>query len=109
MLSLVAAILPASAYAKQLCEDEVPLKSVPPSYPLMESPVGHSGHVVIEFIIDYKGEVVSPRVIEAHSEPTDRFAEPFAKSAVAALKQWSFEPRQIACESLQKFVFELTE
>lgn len=99
----------ACGYARQYCEDEVPLKSVPPAYPLIESPVGHSGHVIIEFIIDYKGEVKSPKVIAAVSEPTERFAKPFAQSAIAALKQWKYESRQIACESSQKLVFELTE
>ncbi|WP_226669337.1 TonB family protein [Microbulbifer aggregans] len=98
-----------SVYAREFCEDEVPIKSVPPAYPRIESPVGHSGYVVIEFIIDYKGEVTSPKVVVAVSEPTGRFAEPFAEAAIAALNQWSYEPRQIACESSQKFVFELTE
>ncbi|WP_175574239.1 energy transducer TonB [Teredinibacter haidensis] len=98
-----------SVYARQICEGEVPLKSVPPAYPSIESPVGHSGYVIIEFTIDYKGEVNSPKVLEAVSQPTEQFAKPFAQSALVALKQWEYEARQIACESSQKFIFELTE
>jgi TonB family protein len=61
------------------------IKTVPPVYPYELRRKGIEGKVVVEFVVDTRGRVVSARVI---SSPNELLSE----SAVAAVRQFVFRP-----------------
>ena len=88
----------------------VPVERVPPEYPIVESPLPVEGYAVVVYTILESGEVEGIELVESGSEPPhDGFARGFGRSAVRAISQWRYEPRQQACRSLQKFTFKLEE
>ena len=88
----------------------VPVETVPPEYPIVESPLPVEGYAVVVYTILESGEVEGVELVESVSEPShDGFVRGFGRSALTAISQWRYEPRQQACRSLQKFTFKLEE
>jgi len=67
--------------------DLIPIRRVEPQFPREAIVEGISGYVVLEGIVDEKGNVKTVQVIE--SKP--KFV--FDASALRAVKQWKFKPR----------------
>lgn len=57
----------------------------PPAYPAAAKLAGINGEVIVEFLVDQAGRVLSPRVVRS-SDPM--FDEP----TLRAVSKWSFEP-----------------
>lgn len=57
----------------------------PPSYPFSLKSSGISGEVVVEFVVDEHGRVLSPRVLRS-THPD------FESPTLAAVSKWRFEP-----------------
>ncbi len=64
-----------------------PTVQVPPKYPAALRKQKLEGVVIVSFVVDQNGRVISPKV-----EQTPHPA--FAKEALDAIKQWKFEPGQ---------------
>jgi protein TonB len=73
-----------SARAEEV-EAPVPVRMVPPKYPVEMRKEGTSGVVTITCIIDEKGNVTEPTVEKATN---DAFRQP----ALDALRKWKFKP-----------------
>ena len=69
----------------------VPLKRPPPEYPRVFRKEGINGYTVLEYTINKKGRVESPKVIFTS-------APEFADAAVAAVRKWKFSPATVAGE-----------
>ncbi|MDP1578804.1 MAG: energy transducer TonB [Candidatus Didemnitutus sp.] len=67
--------------------DQAPVvrNQVPPDYPLELRRNGTTGSVVVEFIVDREGNVISAIGVESTHHA-------FESSAVAAVKRWKFRP-----------------
>ncbi len=67
--------------------DEIPrpTRQIAPHYPAGLKRLGVGGRVVIEFIVDLRGNVVNPVVVEA-THPA------FRKACLEAIRKWKFEP-----------------
>ncbi len=63
-----------------------PIKRVEPTYPSDAARTGTEGFVEVEFTVGADGKVVSVSVVNARPSRT------FESAAVAAVKQWTFEP-----------------
>lgn len=73
-----------SARAEEM-EAPVPVRMVPPKYPVEMRKEGTSGVVTITCVIDEKGNVTEPTVEKATN---DAFRQP----ALDALRKWKFKP-----------------
>lgn len=81
-----------------------PLAKPAPVYPEAWANDGHTGHVVVTFFIDEAGHARLPTV----NDPADDL---LASVAIAAVKQWRFEPplragKPVLVQAEQEFVFE---
>ena len=77
----LAFVIPAKANA-----DLQPIKRVEPEYQADAARSGTQGFVEVEFTVDAAGKVESVSVLNASPART------FERSAVAAVKKWSFAP-----------------
>ena len=94
-LAFVAGLLLAStgllAAGPQPNEDEPPdvmpksVRRQPPVYPYNAAKAGLNGKVVVEFVINTKGEVINPHVIRSNNPW-------FERPALDAILKWKFEP-----------------
>lgn len=83
------------------------LSQAVPIYPYEERLAGVAGQVLVEFTVDERGEVIEPRVRESSSAA-------YAKSALAAVAHWKFEPGRRAGEVVRyrltvPIIFTLTD
>ncbi len=87
MIVLLAALALGSlpAMADDALEAPVPVRMVPPKYPLEMRKEGTGGVVTVSCVIDEKGNVTEPSVEKATN---DAFKAP----ALEALKKWKFKP-----------------
>ena len=68
-----------------LDEKPTPLVRIAPAYPSKLKRAGIQGKVWLVFVVDERGNISNPRVLEsAHPD--------FSKSAIEAINQWKFEP-----------------
>jgi TonB family protein len=87
-----------------------PVERIPPDWPVVESYLPVEGFAVVAFTISESGEVDDVKLVEAGSEPSyDGFTRGFGRSAVRAISQWRYEPRQQACRTDMKLTFKLEE
>ena len=70
---------------KDLDQPPKPLSRRPPVYPTALEKAGQPGQAMIEFFIDYKGDVQLPRIVSAT-------APEFGYAAAQAVATWRFEP-----------------
>ena len=82
-VAAVAVAFVAPAFASP---DLKPIKRVEPEYPAEAVRAGTQGFVEVEFSVDAAGKVESVSVVNAQP------ARVFERSAVAAVKKWSFAP-----------------
>ena len=79
---------------------------VAPQYPLLESPIGVEGYVIVEFTITENGDTVDIEVVESISDPkSSRFEEGFGKAAAAAVGYWKYAETDARCRLRQKLTF----
>ena len=71
--------------ANDAVEPPVPVRMVPPRYPVEMRQEGTGGIVTVKCTIDEKGNVVEPTVEKATHEA-------FVQPALDALKKWKFKP-----------------
>jgi protein TonB len=64
-----------------------PITRESPAYPFGALTRGVEGSVLLEYTVDQRGRVMSPRVIEATPPGV------FDRAALRALSRWRFEPR----------------
>jgi periplasmic protein TonB len=81
-LALAGWVAPLRADSK---EPPVPVRTVAPDYPEEMRRSGVSGVVMVNCVIDEKGNVTEPS-IEKSTDPV------FEAPAIAALKKWKFKP-----------------
>jgi TonB family protein len=62
-----------------------PIRIPPPVYPYNAAKAGLNGKVVIEFVIDEKGDVINPHVVRSNNPW-------FERPALDAILKWKFEP-----------------
>lgn len=85
--SLIVAALAVAFVAPAFASPDLkPLKRVEPDYPVEAMRAGTEGFVEVEFSVDAAGKVESVSVVNAQP------ARVFERSAVAAVKKWSFAP-----------------
>jgi protein TonB len=80
------AFLATSTAWPALAEDPRPISRVHPEYPFAALNRGVRGSVLLEYTVDQRGRVVSPRVLEAKP------AGVFDGAALRALSRWRYEP-----------------
>jgi hypothetical protein len=98
-----------SCFAQEKCGDSLkPVKFIPPKYPIVEIHPKHTGSVVVEFVLQENGSVINAIAFKSTSEPTQRYAKHFAKSAVVAVSQSTFSARHYPCRGQYKLTFELS-
>jgi protein TonB len=87
LLVLLAAVVTGStpATANDAFEAPVPVRMVPPKYPVEMRKEGTGGLVTVKVTIDEKGNVTEP-VVEKTTH--DAFVQP----ALDALRKWKFKP-----------------
>jgi periplasmic protein TonB len=62
-----------------------PVHQVAPAYPADQRQARTSGSVILEFVVDERGSVMQPKVLQS-SHPS------FNQPAIDALRKWKFEP-----------------
>ncbi len=62
-----------------------PVRRTPPIYPYNAAKAGLNGRVLVDFIINTKGEVINPHVVRSNNPW-------FERTALEAILQWKFEP-----------------
>ena len=87
LFMLFAAVVTGStpAMANETVEAPVPVRMVPPKYPVEMRKEGTGGIVTVKCTIDEKGNVTEPTV---EKTTHDAFVQP----ALDALKKWKFKP-----------------
>ena len=65
----------------------IPISRQNPAYPFGALSRGIEGSVLLEYVVDARGRVVSPRVLEATPPGV------FDRTALEALSRWRYEPR----------------
>jgi protein TonB len=83
-LSLAMAV---PARADQKIEPPVPVRTTAPAFPEEMRRMGQSGLVLVNCLVDEKGEVQDMKVEKASNDV-------FVKPAMAALSKWRFKPAQ---------------
>lgn len=63
----------------------IPIKTPFPAYPKKLLDAGIEGVVVVDFIVNKKGKVVQPVIVQSRGEEFD-------KASLACIKRWRFEP-----------------
>jgi TonB family protein len=81
----VAAVCPLPAAAEIDFTPPEVSRTVPPDYPFAMRRAGVSGRVVVAFVVDTRGRVHAPYVVES-THPG------FRDSAIVAVEQWRFRP-----------------
>jgi protein TonB len=81
-LVVVAAGIP---IARAATEPPVPVRMVPPVYPVELRRNGVSGVVSLVFEVDEKGDVVDPKVVKSSNSQFDQ-------PALDAIARWKFKP-----------------
>lgn len=76
-----------------------PIHQVQPDYPTIQGNDRASGTVVLEFTVDERGRVRDPRVVRSSHAA-------FESSALAAVRDWRFEPAQRGGESVSTRVMQ---
>ncbi|MBA4136992.1 MAG: hypothetical protein C0518_06720 [Opitutus sp.] len=71
-----------------------PLKTKPPAYPPKLRAEGISGVVVVVLVIDESGRVIAAEASKASNEG-------FRDPAVKAVRDWTFEPAQVASKPVR--------
>jgi len=90
-------------------QQPAPIKKVPAVYPPDLKKKGIEGKVVVEFIVDYSGNVAEAYVIdESKNAPWQ-----FQYAAVVAVWQWKFRPgikdgRPVSARMQLPFIFEMS-
>ncbi len=110
LVSLMVALNHAAAASDLADCDPIPtpIERVPPDWPVVESYSPVEGFAVVAFTVSESGEVHDVKLLEAGSEPSyEGFTRGFGKSAVRAISQWRYEPRQEACRSQMKLTFRI--
>lgn len=87
LIVLLAAVVTGStpAMASDALEPPVPVRMVPPKYPVEMRKEGTGGLVTVKCVIDEKGNVTEP-VVEKSTH------EAFVQPALDALRKWKFKP-----------------
>src|SRR5262245_38781283 len=67
-------------------EDPLPITRQTPAYPFGALTRGIEGSVLLEYSVDARGRVVSPRVVEATPPGV------FERAALHALARWRYQP-----------------
>jgi periplasmic protein TonB len=81
---LIGLTVPTAAFA-QASEPPVPVRTVAPEYPSEMRRTAASGLVMVNCLVDEKGNVTDPKIEKST-------AEAFEKPAIEALKKWKFKP-----------------
>lgn len=84
----LAFILTDTVLAQSKPEPPVPVRTVPPDYPVEMRRDGVSGVVMVSCVIDEKGDVQEVSVEKSSNVS-------FNTSAVAAVKKWKFKPAKV--------------
>ena len=71
-----------------------PLKTKPPVYPSKLRDEGVSGAVIVKIVIDENGKVMAAEAVKSSHE---EFREP----ALAAVRDWTFVPAQVAGKAVR--------
>lgn len=66
--------------------DPIPVKRVHPEYPPESARIGQQGWVKVSFVVNQKGRVVDPVVLDSSG------GRGFEREAIKALKKWRYEP-----------------
>jgi periplasmic protein TonB len=82
---LLAAALTTPVFAQPKMEPPVPVRTVPPEYPIELRREGVSGLVMVKCAIDEQGNVTET-IVEKSSNAA------FEKPAMDAVKKWKFKP-----------------
>ena len=90
---------------QSLAKDPVVTATVSPKYPIDLKTLGITGKVLTQFIIDEKGDVKSPTVVESSNRS-------FNNNVINALRKWKFSPAErngeaIRIEARMLFLFDL--
>ena len=84
--------------------DPVPIRHTDPKYPRGAQARGIQGWVLVEFTVDGKGNVVTPKIVEGSPPGV------FDASALAAVTNWKYEATGTDTSAVQiKFIFKVTD
>jgi len=84
------AAAPAAAEPRVVGRDVPPpkrVKSVSPSYPAAAQAIGQRGIVIVQLVVGPDGKVASAEIV--------RSVPPFDDAALAAVRQWEYEPTKV--------------
>lgn len=93
---------PPTAPSKPIVAAPKLLKSVAPSFPDDAANAGVEGWVDVGFRITAAGSVSEVSAVASY--PSGRYANQFEKAAIAAIRQYQFEPRTLSDEVAQRMV-----
>ena len=96
-IALLAALLALSPALPALAEMDglQPITRQSPAYPFAALTRGIEGSVLLEYSVDHRGRVVSPRVLEASPPGV------FERAALHALSRWRYQPNAGAAQPMK--------
>ena len=87
---------PASSQLISSSIDPIPIKRIPPRYPLAMARAGGEGWVQVSFVIGKDGSVIDPIVEDSSG------TRGFETAALRAIKKWQYSPAMVAGEAIEQ-------
>ena len=95
--------------AIEMCNPSpISVESPPPEKPNLRLPTSVSGYALLEYTVTEQGNVTNVELIQAYAPPeVPGLTASFALAAIAAVKNWKYEPVEASCRVRKKLSFSI--